>query len=200
MKLTAQAGPLRVWIEDAGRKRRVSESYVAVGIPGPRGFRDVVIRPESLLPLPWKQEIEIGDKSFDSMFFIQGPARLVFALLDAEARRLLARASTMSLLKLSSGALQAEMRDKEVPHILPLLLDIGQRCHQSLAVDTPRRLAEIADEDPEAGVRLQNLLLLIRELPGDPATIEALRTACSDASPEIRLQAAAALGAEGRGV
>jgi HEAT repeat protein len=34
----------------------------------------------------------------------------------------------------------------------------------------------------------------------DPATVEALRTACSDPNPEIRLRAAKELGAEGRGV
>src|SRR6185436_6156063 len=47
-------------------------------------------------------------------------------------------------------------------------------------------------------VRLQNLLCLIRELPEAPETLEALRTACSDPSPEVRLQAAKGRGAEGR--
>jgi len=46
-------------------------------------------------------------------------------------------------------------------------------------------------------VRLRNLLLLVRELPGDRFSLEALRTACSDSSPEIRLRAAQELGAEG---
>ena len=67
-------------------------------------------------------------------------------------------------------------------------------------MDVPQRLAENARQDPEAGVRLQNLLLLIREFPGDPGTVEALRAACSDPSPEIRLRAAKELGAEGRDV
>jgi HEAT repeat protein len=49
-------------------------------------------------------------------------------------------------------------------------------------------------------VRLGNLLVLVREDPGDPVTVEALRAACSDPSPEVRLRAAKELGAEGRDV
>ena len=63
-----------------------------------------------------------------------------------------------------------------------------------------RRLAENALCDPQAGVRLRNLLLLIRQLPEDPRTIETLRAARSDATPEIRLRAAMELGTEGRDV
>jgi hypothetical protein len=75
---------------------------------------------------------------------------------------------------------------------------MGQRLSQP--ADVPRRLADNARGDPEAGVRLQNLHFLIRELPEAPETLEALRTACSDPSPAIRLQGAKGLGAEGRGL
>jgi HEAT repeat protein len=52
----------------------------------------------------------------------------------------------------------------------------------------------------EAGVRLRNLLLLAREFPERPETLELLRAACSDPSPEVRLRAALEMGAEGRAI
>ena len=82
--------------------------------------------------------------------------------------------------------------------LLPLLLEIRKRFAQPVAV--PARLAANAHQDPEPGVRLKNLLVLIHELPNDPATAEALRKACSDPAPAIRLRAARELRAESRGV
>ncbi|HSK79319.1 MAG TPA: HEAT repeat domain-containing protein [Thermoanaerobaculia bacterium] len=154
------------------------------------------IRPEPLSP--WGREIEVGDASFDSTFFIEGPAPLVFALLDAEMRRLLLGLNAESRLEIFIGALRADMSEKKLPALLPRLVDIGQRLARSM--DIPRRLAENAKADPEAGVRLHNLLLLIREFPGEPGTVEALRAASTDPSAEIRLRAAKELGAEGREV
>src|SRR5262245_10723977 len=156
VEVRAQAGPLRVWIEDSGRKRSRQEpptTRVMVGAPGPQGFQNVMIRPKSLMSRLWAQVIEIGDKSFDGILSIQGPPRLVFALLGAETRRLLVRANAASQLQFANGVLQAEVYDEGVSHLLPLLLDIGQRFAQSMTVDAPRRLAEIAGRDPEAGVR-----------------------------------------------
>ena len=114
-------------------------------------------------------------------------------------RRLLVSINTESRwLELANGELRAERFRNGISHVLPLLLEISQRFARPM--DVPRRLAENAQGDPEAGVRLQNLLLLIRELPGDPTTVAALRIACSDASPQVRLHAAKELGAEGHNV
>ncbi len=195
-KLKARAGPLEVLIEDS--RQDPPRVRIGIVIPGPPGFYNVSIRPESLTPAPWVREIEIGDKSFDNTFVIEGSTRLVLALLDAEMRRLLVQANGKNQLEIYFGRLRTEASDEEVLHILPLLLDLGQRFAQS--IDVSRRLAENARLDPAAGVRLQNLLLLVREHPEDPATAEALRTSCSDVDPEIRLRAAKELGAEGRGV
>jgi len=192
--LKACKGPLGVLIEEAAEKKSRSRIYVVV--PGPRGFRDVVIRPESRIPLP--QDIEVGDRSFDDALTLQGPQRLVFSLLDAEARRLLYCLNVESRLEISGGALQAVAPHLRVTYLLPLLLDVGQRFVQ--AMEDPRRVAENAKRDPVKDVRLRNLLLLVRELPGDPMTVEALHTACADPSPEIRLRAAMEMGAEGRSV
>jgi hypothetical protein len=194
-QLTARAGPVAVKIETCGNKGRLTR--ITVWIPGPPDFHSLRIRREPLVR--WGREIEIGDKAFDEMFFIEGPPRLVLALLDAETRRLLIQANTVSRLEISNGTLRAEnMADRMVPYVLPLLLNIAHRFVQPM--DVLRRLTENATRDPEPGVRLQNLSLLIRELPDNPWTVEALRTACSDKNLEVRLLAARNLGAEGRGV
>ncbi|HEX5719578.1 MAG TPA: HEAT repeat domain-containing protein [Thermoanaerobaculia bacterium] len=156
----------------------------------------MVIRPQPALH--WVREIEVGDESFDDMFIIDGPVQLVFALLDAETRRLLSNPRFEKQMKISYGEIRAVVTDEKVAEVLRLLLDVCKRF--APPIEVRRRLAENARQDPMPGVRLQNLLLLVRELPGDPATAEALRAACSDSSPEIRLRAAKELGAEGRDV
>lgn len=198
--LIARAGALEVRIEDCQDKRQ--RAQIVVVVPGPPDFADLSIRTESLNAFPGMPEIEIGDAAFDRRFLIAGPPRMVFALLDVETRRLLLglllRVSPQSRLEISCGELRLEISRQGVPGILPLLLDAGRRLARSLEMDVPRRLAQNAKRDPEARVRLENLLVLIREHSGDPDTVEVLRTACLDTSPEIRLRAAKALGSEGR--
>ncbi|HYG63622.1 MAG TPA: HEAT repeat domain-containing protein, partial [Thermoanaerobaculia bacterium] len=97
--------------------------------------------------------------------------------------------------EIRDGAVCAQASKAALPRLLPLLLDIGQRLTQNL--DVARRLADNARRDPLPGVRLRNLLVLARERPGEPVTRDALRAACSDPDPQIRLRAAAELGAEG---
>ncbi|HEX7182045.1 MAG TPA: HEAT repeat domain-containing protein [Thermoanaerobaculia bacterium] len=193
--LKARAGPLEVRIQDSRRKDY--SAYAVVVFPGPPGFSGVRLRPEEDRPLRRAREIEIGDPSFDDAFFVEGPMRLLCALLDEPARRLLVSANAESRLEIVSGEIRAEMKEP-ASEILPLLVDVGRRFAQPM--DAPRRLAENARWDPQPGVRLKNLLLLARELPGDPLTVEVLRAACSDESPEIRLRAARELGAAGRDV
>jgi HEAT repeat protein len=191
LMLQGRAGPLSVRI--MGNPARTQAVIV---IPGPPDFTEVSIRHERYTP--WKtQEIEIGSQSFDEMFFIGGPARLVFALLDAETRNLLIHASgeISNRIEIFGGQLVVEMADRQLSHLVPLLLRIGEWFTQP--VDIEQRLVQNATRDPEAGVRLRNLLLLTREFSGDPETREVLRAACSDPSPEIRLRAGRALGAEG---
>ncbi|HYU31629.1 MAG TPA: hypothetical protein VEW48_05660 [Thermoanaerobaculia bacterium] len=192
-ELSAQAGPVSVKIDAYGDKG----TRIVVSVPGPPDFHRVSIRREPLVGSG--RETEIGDPAFDSTFLIEGPARLVFALLDAKTRRLLLDVNTASRLEILNGTLQAEhLADSKIPHVLPLLIDIARQLAQPM--DVPQRLTESAHRDPVAKVRFQILRLLIRELPGAAWTLEALRTACSDPSPEIRLLAARNLGTEGRGV
>jgi HEAT repeat protein len=192
--LRGRAGPLWVTIEHAGGKP--PRTRIGVAVPGPPGFYHVKIRPQSLIPLPWMRGLETGDPEFDSTFFIEGPTRLMYSLLSAEARSLLFRVNAEHQVELSDGLLQALIPLEKVAGALPLLLAVGHRFAQTQA--DPRCLAENARNDPQKEVRLRNLLLLTLEHRGTPVTLEALRNACSDPSPDIRLRAAMELGAEGR--
>lgn len=196
MRLHARAEPLEVRIESAGRNEGATRIKVAV--PGPPGFSGVRIRRESLMPRR-AREIEVGDEMFDDMFFVEGPRRLVFTLLDAETRGLLRNINALGPLGIAGGEIRAEMPESLLDTVLPMLLDVARRFAQR--VDVAQRLAENAGEDFEAGVRLSNLLLLIREFPGEPGTLETLRNAAwSDPSPEIKLRAASEMGVEGHTV
>jgi len=192
-RLRARSGLVSVRMEQLGNKGAVTQ--ITVAAPAPPEFHGVAIHPESSLELG--KEIEIGDRNFDDAFHIQGPPRLVLALLDAETRRLLVDLKEKGGILIASGELRAVVPSAEkVADVLSLLLAVQKR----FAPDVLQRLAENATQDPEPGVRLQNLLLLIRELSWSPVTDEALRKACLDPVPEIRLRAAKQLGAGGHGV
>ena len=179
---------------------RIEPTRIVVVIPGPPDFLVVRIRSELMLTFEWARETVVGDEAFDTRFSLEGPKGLIFAMLDAETRRLLLCLDAECRAEISRGALHAEVADGGTPHILSLLLDLGRRLAQAMDAEVPRRLAENAQRDPAVGVRLQNLLLLVREHPEHPATAAALRASCTDVNPEIRLRAAKELGAEGRGV
>ena len=163
---------------------------IAVEVPGPPGFQEVMIRPQA--EVLERREIHVGDEAFDSAFLIQGPVPLVFALLDEETRRLLSLLSAEGRVELSSGELLVNARDAELPRVLPMLLDLRRRLAEPL--DVALRLAENAAQDSEPQVRLENLRLLIYEHSDEPGTAAALRKALSDPSPVIRLRAATELG------
>lgn len=194
-QVRARVGMVSVRIEAFGDKGQ--DTRIVVEPPPLPDFHGVTIRPESALQLG--REIEVGDRFFDDAFFLEGPARLLLALLDAETRRLLIELREKSTLTITSGELRAVVSgDERVAEVLPPLLEVCKRL--APPVDTVQRLVENATGDPDPGVRLQNLLFLIRELSWNPETDKALRKACSDPVPEIRLRAGRQLGAEGRGV
>ena len=193
-KVTARSGPNRIRITDA---RGRSGNNVIVEIEGPAGFSVLKLRRQ--LFRPRTREIEIGDAAFDRELILEGPALTVGALLNQDMRRLLlSLISSCSPLEIADGKLRVEVSERDLRRILPILLAIGRRLAEPVAVE--RQAAKNALGDPEPGVRLFNLLLLARERPGDPATLDVLRAACSDKKPEIRLRAALELGEEGRDV
>ena len=194
-RVRARTGPVSVRLESSGNKR--ISPLIVIEAPAPPDFHSVMIRPETKADSA--REIEIGDRRFDDTFFIRGPARLVLALLDAEARRLLLKAQEKNGILIHAGELRTVLPgDEKLAAILPLLVAVRKRFLPP--VNVVQRLVANAAGDPEPGVRLQNLLLLIRELSWSPETDGALRTACSDPVPEIRLRAARQLGAEAHGV
>ena len=177
-----RAGSATVRIEDRG-------GQTVVFVPGRPGLSGVSIS-RGYRP-PEGRELETGDDLFDSTFFVEGPEQLVRGVLDAETRRLLLGLSFNDRLETSRSEIRVETSDENLQSVLPLVVAIGRRFARRAEAQL---LSENARQDPEAGVRLQNLLLLIREHPGKSPTLMALRKACSDPAPEVRLQAAMALG------
>jgi hypothetical protein len=168
---------------------------VVATVQGPPELSQVVIRRE------WVKrtdDIEIGDGGFDDAFVVQGPLAFVCALLDAPVRRMLREASVEHKLTVAGGKLRIHVREEQLPIFLELFRDLGQRFAET--GDVPRRLAQNVEKDPEPGVRLRNLLVLVREYPDSPTMAEALRSAIRDPRAKVRLQAALELGPEGRDV
>ncbi len=193
LKLAARAGPIEVRIE--GTQQNLGTRIVLV-VSGPPDFGSVKIRRE--VGEPGAREVEIGDEAFDRTFSIEGPMQCVCMLLDEEARHLLLHVNARCWVEIAGGELRAEMFDRQVPAVLPHVLALGRRFSQR--VDVVRCLAENAHRDPKPEVRLRNLLLLVHECARSPWTIKALRGACSDPNPQIRLRAGMELGAEGHDV
>ena len=192
-QLTARSGSIEVRITDASG----GGDRVVVVVEGPEGFSDLKLRPS--YDKLWKSEIEVGDEAFDKKFFIGGPLQSVAARLDAAVRGQLLRASAHGTsLEIGDGRLRVEVSEEALPRVLPTLVKIGRSFAEPL--DVKSRLLHQARRDSKSGVRLFNLLLLIREHPGDPDTLEALRTACSDKSPKVQVRAAIELGEEGHDV
>ncbi len=161
-----------------------------------------------------EREIEIGDRSFDDEYYVQGQAPLALAILEPETRRRLAvllrgtvavagREPVEVDASLSDGILEVRVKEsgfsgnrERVPEILPGVLEVARRL--VAPQDVAGRIAANVRREPEAGARLQGLLMLSREFPGHPATRETLLAAREDASEEVRLRAGMALGDEGR--
>jgi HEAT repeats len=145
-----------------------------------------------------RREIEVPDPLFDQVFFVGGLPALVYAFLDAETRGILLRLNQEGVLTISGPEIGLDLAEGDeglLPGELPLLLKVAERLsdrHQ-----TPERLATNARQDPLPGVRLKNLLCLVRELGEHPLVDETLRAACADLDPEVRLRAAAVLGRDG---
>ncbi len=160
-----------------------------------------------------EREVELGSPAFDQEVFIQGPAPLAFALLDSHLRPLVGDLLHGGLnvdgrltpvqASLVGGELGVVLRGPEsessgeaFPRVLAAVLAIARRLVPP--PDVPHRIAENLAQEPERGVRLRALGLLTREFPDDPATRTALLAALHDASDEVRLRAATALGYDGR--
>lgn len=213
--LAARAGDLWVRLEWYGRDWYTNKGEEA-------GYRIVIrhvedrlggleLRPEGAgtalekaLPvvLGGTREVEVGDQLFDGAFYLGGAPARVFAVLDGETRSHLLRLGGLGRLALGRGELSLEIPQDDslasfvrASSALGLALDVARRlCRPG---STVARLAERARADPSPLVRVRSLLVLMREFGEDPAAREAVVSACSDPSPEVRLRAASARGGQG---
>jgi HEAT repeat protein len=216
--VTGRSGDLRVRLEQYRRgKYEHGTKMVVTGLG--HGAGGLSLRREGLGTAIEKRfigerEIEIGDPSFDGEYYVQGRAPLALAILEPETRRQLAgllrgtvavagREPVEVDASLADGLLEVRVKEsgfsgnrERVPEILSGVLEVARRL--VAPQDVAGRIAANVRREPEAGARLQGLLMLSREFPGHPATRPALLAAREDASEEVRLRAGMALGEEGR--
>jgi HEAT repeat protein len=195
--LTARSDRLRVRIMSHQRDRDHPETRIVVDDPG-NGLGGVLLRPEGAT-LFGSAEIEVGDPGFDEAFFISGVPALAYAFLDTRTRGTLFRMNDQGRLEIASAELRWDVPETEESRLLAkeleALLEVARRL--ACRTETAERLAANALHDLHPGVRLRNLLCLIREFSEHPVVDETLRAACADRSPEVRLRAATALGGDG---
>lgn len=217
--LWGRSGQLRVRLESYRRGKYVHGTRIVIDGLG-HGAGGLTLRREGLSTafekrFAGEREIEVGDPAFDAEYYVQGSAPLALAILDPETR-----GQAAVLLRghvpveggrrvevdasLSYGRLVVEVKEsgfsrnrERVPEILSSVLEVARRL--VAPEDVPARLAANLAAEPEPAVRLASLLALAREFPRHPATRAALLASRGDASEEVRLRAAMALGEEGRG-
>ena len=215
-RLTGRSGPLEVTLERYRRGKHETGTRITIAGMG-HGLSGLSLRREGLATafekVVGEREIELGDPAFDAELFVQGSAPLARALLDAETRSLLAGllrghvpvsgGTVPARVSLSGGVLRADLQERpfsppgaRLPEVLATLRTVARRL--VAPADIALRLAENLRSEPAAGVRLQGLLMLLREYGNHPAAREALLAARADPSAEIRLRAGIALGDEGR--
>ena len=214
-----RSGPLEVTLERYQRGKTESGTRITVRGMG-HDLGGLSLRREGLATAFEKavgeREIELGDAAFDAELYVQGSAPLARAVLDVKTRRAVVEllrghipagggGSVAARVTLAGDALRADLQQRafmppseRLPEVLGTLLAVARRL--SAPADIARRIADNLRTEPEAGVRLQCLLMLVREFGDREATREALLAARSDASEEVRLRAGIALGDEGREV
>jgi hypothetical protein len=216
--LSGRSGALRVRLE--GYRRGKYEHGTKIVISGlGHGAGGLSLRREGFGTAIEKRvigerEIELGDPGFDDEYFVQGQAPLALAILGPETRRglsvllrgqvaVVGREPVTVGASLVGGVLEVRVKEsglsgrrEHVPAILAAALDVARRL--VAPADVAARIAENVRHETEPGVRLQAVLALAREFGHHPAARATLLAARDDASEEVRLRAAMALGEEGR--
>jgi HEAT repeat protein len=207
--LTGRSGALQVRFGNYRRGKYESGTRLQITGLGP-GAETLTLRREGLGTQVFGREIEIGDPAFDAEVYVNAPAALALALLDHPTRIHLAAllrgevgGAAEVRAALERGVLDIRLRDRalsganagQLAAVLRSALAVARRL--ALPADLAARLADNFRHEPEAGVRLQILLTLARELPDRPEARAMLLHGLEDASDEVRLRAAQALGPEG---
>ena len=171
---------------------------------------------DALTPMRRRGRVPVGDDRFDVNISIEGERLRALALLDATTRE---RARAVFFggqprservyhglekrklhVGLSRGRLVVERYAGYSPQVLAQSLAEALTFAEGLLVEGPleARLAANVRGDPEPRVRLNNLRELLAVSPRHPATREALEAALADGDEQVQLEAAIALGSEGR--
>jgi hypothetical protein len=154
-------------------------------------------------------DVEVGHLGFDQQFDVQGSTAMVRARLDGPTRDALLELARRPLrdgqLTVANGQLRAMVPPAQRAGLsdpagaVPLLAKVARRL--SARIDVIAELATNVREDPVAGVRVQCLRTLVRDSPRPASALAPLLgEAAHDPDPEVRLEAAAALGVEGEAV
>jgi HEAT repeat protein len=216
-KMTAVSGRLRVCVEsyrksDNDRGTRIivggldHDLYLQVRAEGMGSRMDRVFG---------GREVELGDPAFDQAAYVKGDPALLRALFGPGARRTLTdlfsgrlpgfAAGGDRLPAISTTITESELRveisngmrgvSKQLPSVLRALLEVGQVLVRP--DDPAERIASNNECEPFAAVRRGNLRVLSAQYPGHAATRRALEQGLRDPSPEVQVEAAAALGRDG---
>ena len=158
----------------------------------------------------------LGDERFDQDISIDGSRLQALALLDAASRdraraiflagvpgipRLWSTGSDIAVsATLSRGRLTVDRYAGYRPEVLAQALEEVLVFAEGLLAPLPieEKAAANVRDDPEPGIRLNNLRELLAVSPSHPATDQALRAAAADGDEQVQLEAAIALGFEGR--
>ena len=194
--VTGWAGPFAVRFEALADDAPATGTRLIVWDPA-RPIGDLTLRPQ-----PRSRhagEIELGDPAFDELFWIDGNLMTAGALLDSGTRQRLMDLGRSGRLQIVDGALRLEVASysrRLLSRRLTELIDAARRLTQPRS--TANRWAAIATRDPVPAMRLRAVNALSREFRQEPDALQALRLACADTSPEVCLEAAAAIGPAGR--
>lgn len=146
------------------------------------------------------EDVLTGHPRFDDAVEVLGAPSVVLALFDA-ALRTSARQFVELGGRFAAGQIylvsQPGLSYGLISFALGLAVDIAERLAASEGGGIYARLARNVREDPEAGVRLSNLLCLQEQFPLLAAARETSVAALDDESPWVRLSAARFLTHEG---
>jgi hypothetical protein len=137
------------------------------------------------------EDVLIGQQSFDRFVQVAGPEDVVLAVLPATIRKSFqAWVGLGGTLK--DGALTCHLPNDETgPERIPAALQELAGFAKAMAVDSvPAALQSNVERDPETGIRLRSLRLLVRDYSRTKQVSAALAAALSDADPEVVLFAA----------
>ena len=195
--LAGRAGDLRVRFSEVTRDRA---TVTRIAIRGSNAnLDDLSLRSETFGTVVEKRlfggsEVEIGDDAFDGEFFVDGGSAV--PLLDGKTREALLELRKDASVEIEEGELRVDLADVlRLEDVLERTIAVARRL--MAPTEMPNRLATNARRDPLPFVRYQNLKMLVEQFPLHSAVPAALRAACADPDPDIRLWAAPQAGEKG---